>query len=30
MACLWRFEGDKAVSMIEVVDSAVAMRVAMS
>ncbi|MBX3583004.1 MAG: nuclear transport factor 2 family protein [Rhizobiaceae bacterium] len=30
MACLWRFEGDKAVSMVEIVDSAVAMRVAMA
>lgn len=28
MACLWRFEGDEAVSLTEVVDSAVAMRIA--
>lgn len=29
MACLWRFSGGKAISMTEIVDSAVAMRVAM-
>ena len=29
MACLWRFEDGEAVSMTEIVDSAVAMRVAM-
>lgn len=28
MACLWRFEGDEAVSLTEIIDSAVAMRVA--
>ncbi len=30
MACLWRFEGDKAVSLVEIFDSAVAMRLAMA